>query len=315
MAVQTFGEVWRRVALYVPGAPVSLPQEWVQAAYDELCGSRHWVWLKRSTLLQTRASRTVSITFTNGSTAITSAAGFVLATDPGRQVRVPYGPIYTLDTLSTTSAGVLTQAYQGASGAATATILDAYLAMPADFRSIYTVTDQVNQRPIAWWISGDRLNLYDPARISSDGRFRVMAAASTSQATSLLGRIQYELWPLPSAAGTYPMDYFIRSDRLADDDLFQGVLATQTRVLEIGARAEAAKWPGTAVQKNPYFNLALATQLRTDFELAKQNLQVQDDDQYLMSLQQVDLSTFGLAALSGDATALRASDATTADYY
>ncbi len=315
MAAQTFGDVWRKVALYVPGAPVSLVQEWVQSAYEDLCGSRHWVWLKRTALLQTRASRTVTITFTNGSTAITSSAGFVTATDPGRQIRVAQGPVYTIDTVATTSSAALTQAYQGSSGAVTATIQDIYLPMPADFRSIYTVTDMALQRPVVWWISGERLNLFDPARISGDSRFRVMASATPSQVTSLLGRITYELWPYPSAAGTYTLEYFARVDQLGDDDVFQGVLATQTGALQTGALAEAAKWPGTADRKNPYFNLALARTLAADFELAKQNLQVQDDDQYLQSLSQVDLSSLGLSALAGDTTLLRASDATISDYF
>jgi hypothetical protein len=143
----------------------------------------------------------------------------------------------------------------------------------------------------------------------------VLAAGALSTVTSLLGRVTYEAWPYPTAAGSYILQYFKRTDTLADDDLFTGVLATWTSALQKGALAEAAKWPGTSEQKNPYFNLALATKLENDFQQQSKMLDVMDDDQYLMDLQQTDLSKYGLAALSADTTLMRQSDATLADYY
>ena len=56
-------------------------------------------------------------------------------------------------------------------------------------------------------------------------------------------------------------------------------------------------------------------QLAGEFEQACKSLDVMDDDQYLMDLQQIDLAKFGLAAVSADASLLRATDATTGDYY
>lgn len=314
MAAQTFRDVWSKVALHVPGAPISLVQSWVQTSYDELIGNRHWAWTRRETILATRAARSLSVTFAQGGTAITSAALF-LSTDAGRQIRVGTGPIYTIATVTDASNAVLTQAYIETGGAQTASIRDIYLPMPANFRSILDVTDLTIQRPIAWWISSERLDLFDPGRSASDSRFRVLAAGAVSQVPSLLGRVTYEAWPYPTAAGSYILRYFIRTDALDDDAVFQGVLATHTHALEKGALAEAAKWPGTANQKNPYFNLALATKLENEFQTAYRQLNVMDDDQYLMDLQQVDLSKFGLAALSADTTLMRQSDATLADYY
>lgn len=312
---QTFGDVWRLVALHVPLAPVSLVQSWVQTSYDDLVGTRHWSFLRRQTTITTLASRSLTVTFTQGLTAITSAALFV-ASDAGRQIRVGTGtPLYTIDVVTNASNATLTQAYGETGGALTATIRDVYLPMPADFRSIEDVRDPQIQRPIAWWISRDRLDLFDPGRVAGDTRFRVLAAAQLSQATSLLGRVTYEAWPWPTAAGTYILNYFKRTDALSDDDLFQGPLATWTSALQKGALAEAAKWPGTATQKNPYFNLPLSKLLEDEFDEACRSLDVMDDDVYLMNLSQVDLSKFGLAALSADTTLMRQSDATLADYY
>ncbi len=131
----------------------------------------------------------------------------------------------------------------------------------------------------------------------------------------VVGRYTYEAWPYPTAAGSYILQYFTRTDTLADDYQFLGALATWTSVLQKGALAEAAKWPGTPTQKNPYFNLALADRLETEFNTALKSLDVMDDDAYLMDLQQTDLAKFGLAALSADTTLMRESDATLADYY
>lgn len=304
------------VQLHCPLAPASLAQTWVQQAYEELAGKRHWAWLRKELLLTTLASRSLSVTFTQGSTAITSAALF-LSTDAGRQIRVGTTgtPTYTIDTVTNASAAVLTAAYQGDSGAATASISDIYLAMPADFRSFDSVTDPTIQRPIAWWISRDRLDLFDPGRVSYDSRLRVLASYQLSQATATLNQLLYEAWPHPTAAGTYVIKYFARTDQLAEDDPFKGVLATKTQALLDGALSKAARWPGTITQKNPYFSLPLATQLDGKFREACQTLDVMDDDQYLMDLQQVDLSKFGLAELSADTTLMRQSDATLSDYY
>lgn len=187
--------------------------------------------------------------------------------------------------------------------------------MPADFRAFNTVTDMTIQRPVAWWISKDRLDLFDPGRIASDTRFRVLAAAALSTVSSLSGRYLYEAWPYPTAAGSYIMQYFARTDALGDDDEFKGALATWTTALQKGALAEAAAWPGTPTQKNPYFNLALAKKLEDEFLGMTKQLDLMDDDAYLMDLQQTDLAKFGLAALSADTTLMRQSDATLSDYY
>lgn len=314
MAAQTFRDLCGLTALHVPLAPISLVQSWVQGRYDDLVGVRHWSFLRKETVLSTLAARTLTITFLQASTAITSAALFV-ASDAGRQVRVGSTSIYTIDTVTNASAAVLTTPFAEAGGALSASISDRYLVMPADFRSILDITDMSIQRPVAWWISRERLDLFDPGRVSSDSRFRVLTSYQLSQASATLGRVLYEAWPAPTAAGAYQLRYFKRTDTLADDDLFQGPLATYTGALLSGALADAAKWPGTATQKNPYFNLPLARMLEEEYLVAVRALDVLDDDVYLMSLEQTDLSKFGLAALSADTTLLRQSDATLGDYY
>jgi hypothetical protein len=315
MAIQTFADLWRLVALHVPAAPVGLVQSWCQTSFDDLCGKRHWAFLRKDALLTTLASRSLTVTFTQGLNTITAVAGFV-STDVGRQLRAGANtPIYTINTVTDASNAVLTGLYAETGGAKTSSIQDIYLPMPADFRAFNTVTDMTIQRPIAWWISKDRLDLFDPGRIAASNRFRVLSAHALSTVTSLAGRYTYEAWPYPTAAGSYIMQYFTRTDALTDDTEFKGALATWTTALQKGALAEAAAWPGTPTQKNPYFNLALAKKFEDEFAAATKALDVMDDDAYLMDLQQIDLAKFGLAALSADTTLMRQSDATMADYY
>lgn len=313
MAAQSFRDVVLGVQLQAPGAPPALLQKFCQDAYDELIGKRHWGWSRRTIVLTTLAQRTIAITFTQGSTAITSAALFV-ASDAGRQVRFGTDFIYTISVVTDASNAILVETYGEVSGAKNATIHDRYLAMPADFRSFLSVSDMSTQRPVPWWISRERLDLFDPGRISSDSRFRVLAANQLSQAAALLGRVLYEAWPQPTAAGGYTVMYFIRTDRLVDDANLTGVLATYTKAIEQGALANLALWPGTPDQKNPYFNMGLADRLKREHEEAVKSLDLEDDDQYLQDLQQVDLSSFGLASLSASTTYLRSSDATLGDY-
>lgn len=315
MAAKTFGDVWRRVALQVPGAPVSLVQEWVQSSYNTLLGNGHWAWLRATTVLTTQAQRTLAlVNFTQGLQAITSAALF-LPTDVGRQIRIPNETIYTINTVVDPSNATLTIPFAEPDTAASARIQDYYLAMPEDFRSVYSITDMDLQRPIAWWISRDRLDLFDPARISSNNKLRVLASYELSLVTSQLGRVLYEGWPPATSVGQYQMMYFKRTDTLTDDSPFQGVLSTYTDALIEGALSWASRWPGTTDKKNPYFNLALAKQHQDRFDAERQTLKVMDDDQYLMMMEQINLSKFGLAALAADTTLMRESDATLADYY
>ena len=315
MAAKTFGDVWRRVALQVPGAPVSLVQEWVQSSYNTLLGNGHWAWLRATTVLTTQAQRSITLAnFTLGSTTVTSA-GLFLAADVGRQIRIPNQTIYTIATVTPPNTLTLTIPFGEPDTAAACVIQDYYVTMPEDFRSVYTVADMDLQRPIAWWISRDRLDLFDPARISSDSKFRVLASYELSLVPSQLGRVLYEGWPTATSVGQYQLTYFKRADTLTDDSIFQGVLSTYTEALVEGALAWAARWPGTADKKNPYFNLALSKLHADKFDAERQTLKVMDDDQYLMMLEQIDLAKFGLAALAADTTLMRSSDATLADYY
>lgn len=311
---QSFGDVWRLVRLHCPQAPFALVRDWTQQAYELLCERRPWVWTMKETRLATLASRSFTVTFTQGSTAITSAALF-LATDVGRQIRVGTFPIYTIVEVASTSAATLDLAYAASGGALTASILSAYVTMPADFGAFLVVADPVNQRQIGWWYTQEDLGRWDPTRILSGDPQRALVAQTLSPVPATLGYSRYEWWPLPTSARQYPTWYRTRPTQLLDTDQFVGVLAHRARVLEAGALARCALWPGTADYKNPYFSQATYKLLADEFDRECAKLELRDDDQAQQSWSTLPYHRWAAYGLPEDTESLRASDATTADYY
>lgn len=311
---QTYADVWRSVKLHASAAPTFLVREWVNDAWKSMARSRPWGFLRGEGALTINASRTVACTVTRGSTSVT-AAGLFLAADDTRQFRVGTFPTYTIVAFVGVGTITLDRAYGEDSGAVTSTIYDGYATMGADFGSFRLISDPYNQRRLAFWITEDQLNILDPTRQAGDTGPRLLAARSPSSHPSTLGRIQYEYWPRPSAARSYPFFYNKQADDWADGETFTGVLADGGDVLQTGALAQAARWPGTADKPNPYFNLQLARDLETDFRLGVQRLALRDDEHYGDDLARVHWEHWPLADLAFNDQALRATDATIADLY
>lgn len=311
---ETFGDVWRRVRLHAPAAPFALVRGWVQEAYEQLHDRRPWVWATRETRLSILAARSITATTLQGSTLLQSAAGFV-ASDAGRQFRVGTYPVYTIIEVLDTSNVTLDQPYAGDSGAQTGQILSAYQTLPADFGAFLLLVDVSNQRQIAWWYTREDLARIDPTRTSSGTPQRALVATTDSPALATLGQPRSEWWPYPTSAAQYPAWYRRRPQPLADTDLLQGVLATRGKILETGALARCAKWPGTAEAKNPYFNLQLAKSLADEFDRECATLELRDDDQSQQSWVALPYHQWPAWGLSGSTESLRASDATVGDYW
>lgn len=302
------------VRLHCPDAPPLLVRDWVQSAYARLTDYRPWSWTLRPGQLTWSDARTIAVTATIGSDEVTSAALF-LPTDAGRQFRVGTYPIYTITVVNSTSSITLDQTFQGASdGAVSGQILDAYATMPADFGAFVTLTDPVNQRWVPWWMTEEELSLVDPTRVSAASTPRVLAAKSPSDYTGTLGQAQYEYWPIPEEEGS--LSYYIRTrpTELVDSFVFKGVLAHRPDILQTGALAEAAKWPGTRDRPNPYFNLALARQLDQDFYALSTQLDLRDDDLNPQSLDKIPWQRINVWSWSFDTRLLQMTDATLGAY-
>lgn len=320
MAYATFGQVWRTVRLHCPDAPAMLVRDWVQSAYAELFDYRPWAWTLTQGQITYQASRTFDVTVTMGSTTVTSAALF-LSSDAGRQFRVGTYPIYTIQQVVDTSTILLSLAYQGdepetlPSGTVEGTVLDAYATLPEDFGAFTALVDPVNQRWVPWWGTQEELDILDPTRTSADSTPRLLCSAQLSVYPPELGQAQYEYWPKPTAAGS--LSYYMRKRpaQLADDDPFQGALAHRGDVIQDGALAQAARWPGTTERKNPYFNIQLAREYDERFRKGILQLDLRDDDMYYQSTNAVPWQRWQAWSWAYDTRLLQQTDATLGAYF
>jgi hypothetical protein len=312
---QTFGDAWRTVRLYVPSAPTFLVREWVNVAWKGLARSRHWGFLYGELRLTIAASRSLAgVTVTQGSPTITSA-GLFLAADAGRQFRVSTFPAYTVQTFTDANTLQLDIPYGEVSSVSPGLIYDGYATLPADFESFRIIADPYTQRRLAFWISADQLNMLDPTRQGSDSGPRLLSPRPPSTYGPTLGQMQYEYWPRPTAARSYPAVYNKMAERIDDTTVFSGVLAQGAEVLIDGALAQAALWPGTPDRPSPYFNPLIAREKKAAFLDGIQHLSLRDDDQTPDDLATVDWARWPLADLAFNDQALRATDATVADLY
>lgn len=313
---ESFSDVWRRVRLHVPAAPTFLVREWVNIAWRPLSRMRHWSFLYGELRLTINAAIALSaVNVTTGSATVTSAGLFTPAM-AGRQFRVKFYPWYTVQTFTDVNTLQLDIPYGESSAVgSTATIFDGYFTAPVDFESFRIIADPYNQRRIAFWISADQLNMLDPTRQGSDTGPRLLAQRPPSTYLPTLGQPQYEYWPRPTVARSYPAFYNKLATRLDDTTVFSGVLSQAADVLVAGALWQAALWPGTPDQRNPYFDGAIATSKRQEFLAGVQQLSLRDDDQHPDDLATIHWERWPLADLAYNDQALRATDATVADLY
>ncbi len=311
----TFGDIWRGVRLHAANAPFGLCRTWTQEAYETLFERRPWVFSVKETRLVIGASRTLAaVNVTQASPLITSAGLFAL-TDAGRQFRVGTFPVYTIASVQDVNNATLDLAYADITGSPAATILDLYQTLPADFGAFLLVLDTTVRRQVAWWFTQEDLARVDPTRVVSGTPQRALVSTTPSPALTTLGQPRFEWWPAPLTARIFPAWYRARPQQLLDTDVLPGVLAQRGKILETGALARCARWPGTVDVKNPYFNLALAQQLMQDFDRECAKLELRDDDQAQQTWVGLPYHGWPAFGLTGDTTTLRASDATVADYY
>ena len=102
---------------------------------------------------------------------------------------------------------------------------------------------------------------------------------------------------------------------LIPGQVLTGVLGARPDVLETGALAKAAKWPGTQDVKNPYFNLALSRELDAEFDRLALQLDLRDDDQNPQSWSTIPWQKWSTWAWAYDTSLLRETDATLAAYF
>jgi len=307
----TFAQAWNQAFLDVPAAGALQVRQWALNAYKRLCDSRQWSWrIKRAAfLLEDAVDLTVGVTY--GSATVTSAALFV-AGNQGRQFRVGTYPVYNIVTFTDASTIVLDRPYEGETDTAgEGEILSAYVTAPSDLEAIQIVVDLVNQVRIGHWYTQEQLSLLDPTRTNAySGPVRGLFSSSLTPSGGNLtaGLLQWEAWPYTTSRASLPYSYVTKAFDLVDADPLPGILRERPDVLALGAKYEAAMWPGTPTLKNPYFNLTLAEMLGRQMARALDQLAIRDDDQFPQDWGGVNWHLFPLANLAPTADFLRHTD-------
>lgn len=119
----------------------------------------------------------------------------------------------------------------------------------------------------------DGVQVYWPTGIYVVGdTFTLRATAQTAP-----GLPRYEMWPHQTAQYVYPFIYEARATDIADPG---AVLPRYIRgdVLMELALANAARWPGTADKKNPYYDLNLWKTHQARGDMMVRELERQDDE-------------------------------------
>jgi len=318
MPLETFGDAWRRVRLHAPDSPFGLVKEWTQHAYEDLVKRRPWNFARVHGMISVPAARQATVTFALQSTTATATAGAFTQADVGVQLRLATQtvPIYTINGVDVTG-GILTLDMPYADPATVGTpiactVIGLYQTMPADFGAFLLVIDPYNQRLVPWWYTQEDLARLDPIRFSTDTNPRVLVSRQLSTVPATLGQVQYEWWPGPTTAKQFPYYYRRQAQVQQDTDPLLGVVTA--RVLEVGALAYCAAWPGTVEQKNPYYNLALHRSLLDEFDKQCASLELRDDDQAQESWSTLPYHRWATWDLTFDTRYLRSTDASIGDY-
>lgn len=310
MAYETYGQVYRDVLVYAPATPLPLAKKLVRDAYRSVIDRYRWSALRGQAIFRLRAPFFSSdVSGDNSIAAIPGTAIFEGSNAVYTACLTEYGsldnmeglqlicdgkaPFYTIVTAE--AAGTLPEtlrltvdmqvgapANSGISYApATWAIQPVYLTTAEDFDMFISIVDIDNNWRIRSDVLQEVLDKWDANR-SSTGTPWVLAATSFNAAVAtggtLAGVPRYEIWPRCNVAKQYPYRYYKRSDLVADGDVPIWPLSHRTEVLKQFALAEIAKWPGTKDKPNPYFNIQLYNQHKSDFLDELYKLQKQDQE-------------------------------------
>ena len=282
----TFGDLVRSVRLHVAMAPVFLVEDWVKGAFLrawEYRGPSAWSFARRESAFNTNNQKSGLVSVVHGSKFVTVLSGITLAeTDELRQFRAGQNqPVYSIECVDVSLNKIeLDRPFTGATSASIAAIiLDAYITMPADFSRFLAIIDPTNGAQPNFWITDTQLNVWDPQR-SSTGMPWALATRRTATIAAIQDRFQYELWPYSTTFREYWYFYAIQAPELAEDDRLPGLFASRSDIIQAGALADAAMWPGTEDRKNPYFNVNIAKSQSEAFLADLARLEVKDEDIY-----------------------------------
>jgi len=272
-----------RVKLHCPAAGELLARDWVKNAFRRIAERRRWSWLMRQgQFILPAVYRTGTVTVTNSLTTVTGALTVWTGAMVGRQFRIGNStPIYTIASVTDNTTLDLSLPWGAATQAgATYNIYQAYQTPPSDFHSFITIWDPRYNWQL--WRNVDQVTLnYADAQRTNLGPSYVIASREWNTTSNLP---EYELWPhdVTTTGCVYPYLYEARATDLEDSGAVLPRYIRGDALLEMSL-SQAARWPGTETEKNPYFEMALSRQLEARAEFMIGEMERQDDEVFLQN--------------------------------
>jgi len=284
VALDTFNSIVGRVQLHCPAAGLVLARDWVNNAFRRIAERRRWSWLiKQNQFVFPAAYTTGTVTVTNASATVTGSGTAWDSTMIGLQFRLGVAtPIYTISDVPDATTLTLEQVWGPATASAqTYKIYKAYLTPQTDFQSFISVWDFTQNWQL--WLNVDQmlLNTADAQRSNVGNAYVVAWRQWNTTAVGVLGANQpmYEFWPHVQQAAVYPYLYEARCGELVDGDTLPRYIRGD--VLMEMALSQAARWPGTDTEKNPYYDINLSRSLESRTEKMIEQMEVNDDNTFL----------------------------------
>lgn len=272
----------RKIRLYVPNCPLPLAEEWVRDAFREINRRKLWSWAVAESQFTFPASYTTgTVTLTNGSASVTgSGTSWTEGAHKSLQFRKQGDSrIFTVSAVGGTTTLTLDRTWPDDTEAdASYEIYQAYVTVPTDFKAFLAIRDpsdndvRIRTKDTAW------LEAHDPERDDTgDPTYLVDLRWS-----SIDNRPMYEVWPHQKAQRDLVFLYW---KKYADISRTQDVPYTvDGDILKNYALAEAADWPGTKDEPNPFFSTRRADRFRAKFEEAVADLIRDDHEIYFRDL-------------------------------
>lgn len=249
MAQGTFREMAREVLANNPKVPYQLARRWVRDRYRSLCENYLWSFkLGQGQFGTSDVYATGTVTMTSGSTAVTGSGTTWTSAMTGRQFKV--GQFVFNFTYVSATTGTLDRAWlRPTTSARPYQIVTAYITpSDTDFHSFISIIDPANGWRLYQGFTSIELDQFDVQRTSSSTP-RIVASRVYSSANVP----QFEIWPHPTTQSGYPYLYEKRiADLTLDADTPPAIIRSD--VIVKGALCELCRWPGTAEERNPFFD-------------------------------------------------------------
>ena len=252
-----------QLLLYCPQCPRDLAELWIRDRWRRACESRHWSFLRTSSVIHIPAAySTGTVSITTGTQAVTGSGTVWTSSHVGMQFKVAgKAPVYTISAVGSNTSLTIDTVWGAPSiSSSTYMICQAYSSMPSDFLKFLSCVDTMN----FWRMRTDSytkedLDRFDPMRSSSGNPLILAAFQNTST-----GQAQYEMWPHPVTQRDYPFTYVKRTADFGDSSTLPSILTGD--VLVRGALADLCRWPGPSAEtRNPMFDLRLSSSYELEF--------------------------------------------------